>query len=131
MNGLIHIVAVGLVGGLLALTLRQQKPEMALLISLMTSLIIAMQVIADVGTVVSEIEEIINECGVEMKYFAVCVKAVGISYISQFAAEILRDGGETATASKVEAAGKVAILILTLPVIMSFLRLCIKAVDGL
>ena len=131
MSGLIHIVAVGLVGGLLALTLRQQKPEMALLISLMTSLIIAMQVIADVGTVVSEIEEIINECGVEMKYFAVCVKAVGISYISQFAAEILRDGGETATASKVEATGKVAILILTLPVIMSFLRLCIKAVDGL
>lgn len=131
MSELIKITAVGLTGGLLALTIRSQKPELALLISLVTSVIIAGQVIAGVGQVVSEIADIITECGMDIKYFTVCIKAVGLAYISQFAAEILRDGGEGAIASKVEAAGKVAILMLTMPVILSFLRLCIKVVNGL
>ena len=51
--------------------------------------------------------------------------------MSQFAAEILRDGGESAIASKVEAAGKISILLLTMPVIMSFLRICLKVVNGI
>lgn len=131
MSELIRITAVGIMGGLLALTLRRQKPEIALLISLITSVIIAGQVIAGVGELAGQLADIVAECGMDIKYFSVCIKAVGLAYISQFAAEILRDGGETAVASKVEAAGKVAILLLTMPVIISFLRLCLKVVNGL
>lgn len=131
MNELAKITAVGLVGGLLALMLRRQKPEIALLISLITSVIVAGQVIIGIGELVSEITNIVTECGVDIKYFAVCIKSVGLAYISQFAAEILRDSGETAIATKVEAAGKVSILLITMPVIVSFLRLCIKVVNGL
>lgn len=131
MSGIVRITAVGLTGGLLALTLRRQKPEIALLISLITSVIIAGQVIAGVGELAGQLADIVEECGMDIKYFTVCIKAVGLAYISQFAAEILRDGGEAAVASKVEAAGKVAILLLTMPVIISFLRLCLKVVNGL
>ena len=51
--------------------------------------------------------------------------------MSQLGAEILRDAGEGAIASKVEAAGKISILLLTMPVITSFLRLCLKAVNSI
>lgn len=131
MSELIKITATGLIGGLLALTLRQQKPEIALLVSLVTSVIIAGIVMSGVGKLTNELAEIVSECGMNIKYFSVCIKAVGLAYISQFAAEILRDGGESAIASKVEAAGKVAILLLAMPVIISFLRLCLKVVNGL
>lgn len=131
MNEIVKISATGLIGGLLALTLRRQKPEIALLVSLITSVIIAGQVIAGVGELANQLADIVSECGMDIKYFTVCIKAVGLAYISQFAAEILRDGGEAAVASKVEAAGKVAILLLTMPVIISFLRLCLKVVNGL
>ena len=131
MSELIKITATGLIGGLLALTLRQQKPEIALLVSLVTSVIIAGIVMSGVGKLTNELAEIVAECGMDIKYFSVCIKAVGLAYISQFAAEILRDGGEGAIASKVEAAGKVAILLLAMPVIISFLRLCLKVVSGL
>lgn len=131
MNELMKISAVAVVGGILALTLRREKQEYALLVSLITSVIIAGRVISDLGELVSQITDVVYECGVEIKYFAVCIKAVGMAYVSQFAAEILRDGGETAIASKVEAAGKIAIMLLAMPVILSFLRLCLKVVNGI
>ena len=53
-----------------------------------------------------------------------------MAYLAQFAAEILRDSGENAVASKVEAAGKICILTLVLPVMTSFLELCIKVVNS-
>ena len=84
-----------------------------------------------VGELLSEINNIIAECGVDIKYFSLCVKAVGLAYVSQLGAEILRDAGEGAIASKVEAAGKISILLLTMPVITSFLRLCLKAVNSI
>ena len=131
MSELVKISAVGLAGGLLALTLRKERQEFALVITLVTSVIIAGQVISSVGELLYDIEEIVSECGVDIKYFTVCIKALGLSYVSQFAAEILRDGGEGAIASKVEAAGKISILLLTMPVIMSFLRICLKVVNGI
>ncbi len=131
MSDIIKITAVGLSGGLLALTLRKERQEMALIITLVTSVIIAGQVVVMIGGLLIEINDIIAECGVDVKYFSVCVKAVGLSYVSQFGAEILRDGGEGAIASKVEAAGKVAILLITMPVILSLLRLCLKVVQGI
>lgn len=131
MNEICKIVAAGMCGGLLSLMLKQQKPELALVISLLTSVIIAAEIMVGVGKAVAELTNIVESCGMNMKYFTVCIKAVGLAYVSQFAAEILRDGGENAIASKVEAAGKISILVLTLPVITSFLRLCIKAVNGI
>lgn len=129
MTELIKICAVGISGGLLALTLRKERQELALIIALITSVIIAGEVVVGIGDLLTEINSVIAECGVDIKYFEVCIKAVGLSYVSQFASEILRDSGETAIASKVEAAGKVAILLLTMPVILSFLRLCLRVVE--
>ncbi len=131
MNEVIKIVGVGFAGGMLSLFIRRERPEFAALIALVTAIIIAGQMILGVSEVVGEIVLIVEECGVDIKYFAICIKAVGIAYISQFAAEILRDSGECAIASKVEAAGKISILILTMPVMTSFLRLCVKVVNGI
>ena len=131
MTELVRICGVGIIGGMLAIMLRRERYETALVITLVTSVIIGGQVVLGVGELLSEINNIIAECGVDIKYFSLCVKAVGLAYVSQLGAEILRDAGEGAIASKVEAAGKISILLLTMPVITSFLRLCLKAVNSI
>ena len=131
MTELVRICGVGIIGGLLAIMLRRERYETALVVTLVTSVIIGGQVVLGVGELLSEINNIIAECGVDIKYFSLCVKAVGLAYVSQLGAEILRDAGEGAIASKVEAAGKISILLLTMPVITSFLRLCLKAVNSI
>ena len=131
MTELVRICGVGIIGGMLAIMLRRERYETALVVTLVTSVIIGGQVVLGVGELLSEINKIIAECGVDIKYFSLCVKAVGLAYVSQLGAEILRDAGEGAIASKVEAAGKISILLLIMPVITSFLRLCLKAVNSI
>lgn len=131
MSDLIKIIGVGLMGGMCALMLRHKKPEFAVVVSLASSIIICGQLVTGISGVIDEIGAIIDECGVDIKYFAICIKATGMAYIAQFASEILHDSGESAIASKVEAAGKISILLLTMPVMTSFLRLCVKVVNGI
>ncbi len=130
MSDIIKIAGVGFMGGMLALTVKKDKPEFALLISLICAVIISFDVIKGISNVMTQIDKIIAQCGIDVKYLAVSLKAMGIAYVSQFAAEILRDGGENAIASKVEMAGKVAILIITVPLLGAFLQMCIKVVQG-
>lgn len=129
MSDIFKIVGVGMIGGVLALTLRGKRPEFAILVSVITSVIIAGQIFLGLKSLVTDIYSIIEESGVEVKYFTVCIKSVGIAYVSQFAAELLYDSGEGAVASKVEVAGKVSILIITMPVMMSFLKLCMRIIN--
>lgn len=125
------IAGIGFMGGMLALTVKKDKPEFALLISLVCAVMIAFEVIKGVGNVMGQIDRIIVQCGIDIMYLEVSLKAMGIAYVSQFAAEILRDGGEGAIASKVEMAGKVAILIITVPVLGALLEMCLKVVQSI
>ena len=131
MSEIIKIAGIGFMGGMLALTVKKDKPEFALLISLVCAVIIAFEVIKGVGNVMGQIDRIIVQCGIDIMYLEVSIKAMGIAYVSQFAAEILRDGGEGAIASKVEMAGKVAILIITVPVLGALLEMCLKVVQSI
>ena len=42
----------------------------------------------------------------------------------------LRDAGEGAIASKVEAAGRIAILVMTLPILEGLMEMCVRAVSS-
>ena len=110
------IIGVGLIGGILSMTVKQYKKEYALLDTLETA--------------ISQISLITEKSGVDTRYFTAVMKVVGVAYITQFGAEILRDGGEGAIALKVELAGKVFILGLTLPIVTEFLEVCVNALSA-
>lgn len=131
MTSVVRLVGVGFTGAMLSLALRRQRPEMALVITLVTSIIIALEVVLGIGEAVAEIGELVEESGVTIKYFPVAIKAMGIAYITQFAGELLRDANETAIASKLEMAGRIAILLMTIPVISAFLEMCIEVLRGI
>lgn len=131
MSELVKVVGVGFMGGMLSLMLKRERPEFSLMVALVTSVVILGSVVKSVSEVVDALRALVHECGVDTRYFLTALKAVGMAYIAQFAAEILRDGGENAIASKVEAAGKIAILALAMPVMASFLRLCVRVVNGI
>lgn len=129
MSDIVKIVGIGLVGGILAMTVRQYRREFGVLTGLATVVVIFIYAADMLGGIISGMERLINETGVEVKYFTSVVKVVGIAYITQFGAEILRDSGENAVALKLELAGKIFIMSLTLPIISDFLHACIEAVN--
>ena len=68
------------------------------------------------------IKEKIDQSGIDSSYFKVAIKALGIGYITSFVAEACRDAGQNSLALKAELAGKCAIFILSVPLILSILE---------
>lgn len=129
MNEIVKIIATALVGGVLAMTVRQYSRPFGLLTGLVTVTVIFAFAADVLGSVISGLDTLIRETGVNVSYFMSVVRVVGIAYITQFGAEILRDSGENAIAMKAELAGKICIMSLTLPIISDFLHACIDAVN--
>ena len=123
------LIGVGLIGGILSMTVKQYKKEYALLVALATVTVILFFTLDTLETAISQISLITEKSGVDTRYFTAVMKVVGVAYITQFG-EILRDGGEGAIALKVELAGKVFILGLTLPIVTEFLEVCVNALSA-
>lgn len=125
-----RIIAIGLIGGILTMTVRQYKSEYGILVALVTVTVILFLTLDTLSAAIEQITAITEKSGVDTRYIAAVMKVVGVAYITQFGAEMLRDGGEGAIAMKVELAGKVFILGLTLPIVGEFLEVCVNALSA-
>ena len=83
--------------------------------SLAASLLILVAVLSAVTPLTELIGELAEAAGAESEYIAVLMKALAVCVITQLAAESCRDSGEGAIASKIEFAGKTAVLLISVP----------------
>lgn len=123
---LVQIAGIGIVATILILVLKSQRPEIAVQISIITGVIIFMLLAAKLSAVVDVLGSLAERAGIRPVYMTTILKITGIAYIAEFGAEICRDAGESSIASKIELAGKIAIVILAVPIITSLLDLVIK-----
>jgi len=112
---IIAVVGAGLIAALLSIILKQYKPEFGAYISLITGIIILMAVIKSVSPVLELIGDLTQTAALDSVYSAALLKSLAICYITGLAADTCKDSGETAIAAKVETAGKLAIVIVSLP----------------
>lgn len=123
---MIQIVGIGLVATVLIIILRRQKPEIAVQVSIMTGVVIFMLLASKLSVVIDLLEDYADKAEIKPVYFSAILKITGIAYIAEFGAEICKDAGEGAIASKIELAGKVIIVMLAAPIITSLLDLIIE-----
>lgn len=109
------IVAFGLIATFITIIMRQYKPEYAMFISIMTGVFILVIVFAYVSPVIDEMKTLLARVNAGEDFAGILIKALGICYVTQIACDSCKDAGETAIAAKLELAGKIAIVILSLP----------------
>ena len=54
---------------------------------------------------------------VNLYYLAIILKIMGIAYLAEFGAQVCRDAGQGSTATKLEFAAKILVMVLALPII--------------
>jgi stage III sporulation protein AD len=121
-----QIVGLALVAAILSVLLRNQRPEIALQISIVTGVVIFMLMVLRISTVVVLLQDLARKINVDLIYLTTILKIIGIAYVTTFGAEVCRDAGESAIASKVEFAGKILIMILAIPVLMAVLDIMVR-----
>lgn len=93
------------------------KPMFAFLLAAATGILIFLFLIGKIGGVISTLQRLAESSGMETVYLKTVFKIIGIAYIAEFGAQIVRDAGQESIASKIELAGKVLIMTLAVPII--------------
>ncbi|WP_338712615.1 stage III sporulation protein AD [Bacillus pumilus] len=114
---IIQIVGLGLIATFLALIVKEQKPTFASMLVVFTGCVIFLYLIDQIYAIISMIEKIAASAGVNMKYVETILKIIGIAYIAEFGAQLTKDAGQGAIASKIELGGKILILVMAVPIL--------------
>lgn len=127
---IVQIVGIGLITTVLAMILKEQKPIFAFLLALFAGMVIFLFLIGKIAAVIQVLEEMAAQSGVDMIFFRTILKIIGIAYIAEFGAQIVRDAGQDSVAAKIELAGKVLILFMAIPIITVIMETVMKLMPG-
>lgn len=122
------IIGIGLVAVVAVLIIKPYRPDFAFVLSVAGAAAAFFFIVSYLEGYFSIISGILADSGISPEYFSVAVKALGVGYISEFAADLATDSGQSAIASKIIFAGKVCMLILALPLIKNLLDLATELV---
>lgn len=126
---ILNIAGLAVTAAILAALLRKYQPEYSVAIGLITAVLILALAISKVQPAFNEINNLMSSASVNTQYVSILIKALGICFVAQLASDICRDAGETAIASNVELAGKLAVLIVALPLFGQVADLVLKLMD--
>jgi len=117
------LIGLGLIAAVMAVVLRAQRPEFSMLISIGAAALILGGVIAGMLPVMDHLRGIFDITDMPAPYIQVLFKALGLCFVTQIACDTCKDAGETAIGSKIEMAGKIAVLIVSLPLFTQVLNI--------
>lgn len=113
---IISLAGVGIISAVLCVILRKHSPDAALGVSIACGVIVLFAVMKMLAPSVEALSALADSAGISGDFAAVMLKALAVCYITQLSADACRDAGESAIASKLELAGRAAIVLITLPV---------------
>ena len=101
--------------------LREARPEMAAVLSLAAGAVLMLGVLGGVQEVTAAMRSLSGRVGLEGTYVSTLLRVISIAYLAQFGAQACRDAGAGGIADKVELCGKVAVLSIAAPVVVSLM----------
>lgn len=122
------VIGVTVISVVLAVLFRQYRPEYGVFISIVVGIIVLGIVIGALSPALEEIEKLAGMVGMAGGSIDVLVKSLGICFLTQIACDTCKDAGESAIASKIELAGKAAVVILTLPLFEKLLGIALELI---
>ena len=124
----IKVIMAALAGVFLAAVLKSVKSEMTMLVAAGVSVLILFYILSGLSVIVEQLKMLQGYIGISGKYIGILVKMIGISYMTQLAADIFRDNGQTAVAGQLEVFCKITIAALGMPVVLTLFEVVTKCI---
>lgn len=119
---ILKIAVLAISGVLLALMLKQTKPEFGVFISMAVCICIFIYLVSKLQTILGYLDQLEALVHIDRIYLDTVLKMLGITYITQFASDLCKDAGYSAIASQIELFARVSILFLNFPVLMALVQ---------
>lgn len=125
---IVSVIGFSLVAAMLVILLRQIKPEFALPVGVLAAAIILFSAASASLPIIDKVKEISAKASINSEYVSILIKSLGICYITQLASDTCKDGGENALAGNVQLIGKIAVVVLSLPLVTQVLDTVTKLI---
>jgi len=102
------------------MTVKKHNPQLSAIAAAVSGVLIFIYVLEGLAPFIGFIKSSAEESGM-WGYFSVMLKALAISFACRMSAEICRSCGENTLAAGVETAGKIGIVIISLPLVRQLL----------
>lgn len=119
---MIRVGTIGVVSILFAVSLKAYKAEYGIYVAVAVCLIILEYIMRYFLQILSGMEVLRGYLQDHYSYLALLLKAVGATYACEFCAGICRDAGYSGVAGQIEMLGKVYILSVGMPVLISLME---------
>lgn len=123
-----QIVIIGLVATLLITLIKKTNPEYQIFIAVVTGVVIIFIIYSYLGPILESFQLLWNRTDIDSKYFSIILKVIVIAYVAEFGSQICKDAGEKSIGMKIELAGKVMIVYLSVPIVLSLIDFIIKLI---
>lgn len=127
---IVTIAGLSVMVTVLAVILRQQRPEQSLVLVLITGVIVTTFLLSKAETVLKNIMDMLSKSGLSTEYAEILFKGLGVCLITQLASDICKDAGESALSAKAELAGRIALLIMGLPLFQKMVSVAVALIGG-
>jgi len=108
-----------IIGCILILLLKQYQKIQGVMLSIAVCIIVFLTVMPEIRRIFDTAQNIYARSNLDISYFGMLCKAVGIACLSQIGTDICRDCGENAIGTAVELCGRVMLVLLALPLFLT------------
>lgn len=114
---IVKVVGIGLVTLIISIVLKEVKKEYAIYAVLIGGILLLTASFGTIKEIVNFLSKISEKTSYNSEFIGLLLKITGISILVEYTVSICKDSGESAIANKVDFAGKVIIISLSIPII--------------
>ena len=123
-----QIIGIAIISTALCLVIKKDRPEIAMFIGILTGVIILTSVIFKLGFIIESINDLANKANIPSVYITLIIKLIGIAYLMEFAIQLCKDCGEGNIASKLEFGGKIIVMTMSFPILLSIVEMVLNII---
>ncbi|MDU7535997.1 MAG: stage III sporulation protein AD [Peptostreptococcaceae bacterium] len=123
-----QIIGIAIISTALCLVIKKDIPEIAMFIGILTGVIILTSVIFKLGFIIESINDLANKANIPSVYITLIIKLIGIAYLMEFAIQLCKDCGEGNIASKLEFGGKIIVMTMSFPILLSIVEMVLNII---
>ncbi len=116
------VAIFGIIAVVLTLFLRSYKSEWAVILSITAGTVLAIYLLRFLLELLQALKIWETYLGGISEYMGILWKALGITYLCEFSSDLCKDSGNTLIAGQIELCGKIAVMLLGMPVLWALME---------
>ncbi|CCZ56643.1 stage iii sporulation protein ad putative [Clostridium sp. CAG:1219] len=125
---IIKVVGFAIFATMLVVILKEEKKEFAVALSVIAGVMLLLFCISKIDPIINMLYELVEKSGINSSFLVIILKVIGIAYLVELGKNICQDAGQSAIATKLEMAGKIIVVSISLPIFTSLISLLVELV---